>query len=473
MVNSQDNYKKEIPKIPTMLGSSEFELKNHQKIALKNWGKNNARGILALATGAGKTVTAIYGAVELSKKIRPLMIIIGVPYQNLADQWCDVLALFNIYPTRAYKNKKEWLQEIQQLIANLNLGTIDLGVCVVVNNTLKSVEFQSILSMISSSTQLFFIGDECHYYGSKKLNISLPQNARLRLGLSATPFHYVNDSANERLKKYFGNIVYEYSLQDALDDNVLSQYEYHVIPVELTNDESFLYAELSHQIAIQFHSLKNEEDEHLENLLRKRSRLIGSAANKLGECKRLLQKLDPAPFSLFYCGDGRIESSDFDTDSEIDLDTLRQVEAVTALLAQEGWCPSRFTSNETSVERQMILDDFRNGDIKSLVAIKCLDEGIDIPACQRAFFLSSSSNPRQFIQRRGRILRKSENKEKSIIYDFFVFAPTSSTHSDYDTHLIKRELGRVVEFSRSALNSVDSYSTLRPILENYDLTGYF
>ena len=460
------------PVIPEKLGDNEFSLNEHQRKALNNWRTNEARGILALATGAGKTITAIYGATQLFGRVKPLFIVIGVPYQNLADQWCDVLGLFNFFPVRAYKSKALWRDQLEKLIQDLNLGTASIGVCVVVNNTLKSDDFQFTLRMLSSTAQLFFIGDECHHYSSKKLNSVLPENARLRLGLSATPFHYINDDANARLKGYFGDVVSEYSLKDALDDDVLTQYEYHIIPVELTDDEAEEYSELSYQIGQRFKSSKSEEDEYLGNLLRKRSRLLSSASNKLIELRLLLRSLEPAPYSLFYCGDGNVEFPELADDLDVQADGVRQIEATTSILSEEGWSPSRFTAQETAVERKLILQDFGSGNINSLVAIKCLDEGIDIPACERAFFLASSSNPRQFIQRRGRILRKSPAKEKSIIYDFFVFVSRGSNSSDFETRLVKRELERVIEFSSSAINRMVCYSKLRPILQEYGLEGY-
>ena len=463
---------KEGPIIPDKLGANDFNLMEHQRTSLKNWKNNKAKGILELATGSGKTITAIYGATRLCENIKPLLIVIGVPYQNLADQWCEVLGMFNFHPIRAYKSKNTWLGQMKKMTQDLNLGASDIGVCVVVNNTLKSEDFQSTLDMVLPSVKLFFIGDECHHYSSKKLNSVLPAKAELRLGLSATPFHYINDEANDRLRDYFGEVVHTYSLQDALNNDVLTQYEYRIIPVELTEDETAEYLDLSYQIGKKFKSSNNDEDEYLGNLLRKRSRLLTSASNKLIELRKLLKELEPAPFSLFYCGDGNVEFPELANDEDVETEGVRQIEATTSILSEEGWSPSRFTAQETLVERKLILDDFGSGSINSLVAIKCLDEGIDIPACERAFFLASSSNPRQFIQRRGRILRKSPGKEKSIIYDFFVFVPKGSTDSDFETGLVKRELKRVIEFSTSAINKSECYMKLRPILQDYGLEGY-
>ena len=460
------------PNVPKKIGGNTFALRNHQRNALNAWMENKASGILALATGAGKTITAIYGATVLQKEIKPMLLVIGVPYQNLGDQWCEILNLFNYNPIKAYKSKNIWSESLKSSIESLNLGTKDVVACVVVNNTLKSELFQQTISSLNQNVTMFFIGDECHHYASKTLNVFLPQHATLKLGLSATPFHYLDEDANDRLRQYFGDVVSEYSLRDALSDGILTPYDYHVIPVELTEEEATEYSNLSHEISKRFTQSSNNEDEYLGNLLRKRSRLLNSASNKLNEFSRLLNKIEARTHTLAYCGDGNVEFQNLENDESYDQSQIRQVEAVTSLLSNKNWQPSRFTSEENSHERDLILRDFSEGSIKTLVAIRCLDEGIDIPACSTAFFLASSSNPRQFIQRRGRILRKSLGKEKATIYDFFVYIRPEVSTSKFEINLMRRELERVIEFASSSLNRMESYSVLRPILIQYGLEGH-
>ena len=186
----------------------------------------------------------------------------------------------------------------------------------------------------------------------------------------------------------------------------------------------------------------------------------------------MLNEIEPRTHALAYCGDGNVEFPNLDYDDRHDQSEIRQVEAVTSVLSSKDWQPSRFTSEENSYERDLILRDFSDGSIKTLVAIRCLDEGIDIPACSTAFFLASSSNPRQFIQRRGRILRKSLGKEKATIYDFFVYIRPEVSTSKFEINLMRRELERVIEFASSSLNRMESYSVLRPILIQYGLEGH-
>jgi superfamily II DNA or RNA helicase len=141
-----------------------------------------------------------------------------------------------------------------------------------------------------------------------------------------------------------------------------------------------------------------------------------------------------------------------------------------SLLHSKGWDVSRFTARESRTDRESILENFRLGIIDAMVAIRCLDEGIDVPACSSAYILASSRDPRQFVQRRGRILRRSPGKDIATIHDFIVVLPEGQQdESDYAKRLIKSELARVAEFSSLSQNRADAYEILAPTLRQYDL----
>ena len=187
----------------------------------------------------------------------------------------------------------------------------------------------------------------------------------------------------------------------------------------------------------------------------------------------MLQKERSEPYTLFYCAEGSSPlDNENDNDDLISDDAPRQINEVSELLEQQGWEVSRFTSHENPRERKLILSTFKDASIHALVAMKCLDEGIDIPLCKRAFILASNRNPRQFIQRRGRILRKHSEKEKAIIFDFFVTIPTFDHECKYDRKLIEEELKRVKEFSELSLNHHDTYMSLRDILIEHELEEF-
>ncbi len=465
------------PVVPDAINGFPFEIRSHQREALLAWQvKGDYQGIFDLATGAGKTITAVYAAVQMSVAIKGLMVVIAVPYQSLADQWCEILEAFNIRPLQCYVSKTNWHDALRRKILDLQTGVTSFEALVVVNRTLKTPEFQDAISRIPSA-KLLWIGDECHHHGSDTFAQSLPKNARYRIGLSATPIHYLDEERNARLKAYYGEIVFSYTLSQAIQDKVLTPYNYHPRLVELTLPEAEEFIALSDEIARQFArdqgSKGGKPSVGLQALLMKRSRIVGSAVNKLSALEGALKGRRPENHTLFYCGDGRLSyEDDEEDDADETKDSLpsRQIEAVSRLLDSLGWRISRFTAREGRREREDILQAFKVGLIDGLVAIKCLDEGIDVPACSTAYILASSRDPRQFIQRRGRILRRSQGKHIATIYDFIVVLPEAiKDESGAARKLIASELRRVAEFSTLAENRFEAYEVLRSVLVNYDL----
>lgn len=462
------------PREPATINGQPFKMRDHQIAALEAWrSKGDFQGTFNLATGAGKTITAIHAIVKLSEAIDGLACVIAAPYQNLADQWVDILATFNIYPVKCYISRAQWSDRLDNLVHELTMGSRKFGAIVVVNRTLKSPEFQAALSKMKGS-HLLWIGDECHHHTSKAYEGFLPEHARYRIGLSATPEHYLDEERNERLSEFYGDIISSYTLKQAIEDKVLTPYVYHPHLVEFTVDEAEEFVELSEQIGRLMARKRGKASEmtpQLTGMLMRRARLVGSAANKLPALKSVLGNQKPSQHTLFYCGDGSVETDDEqDASGENFTQSKRQVEAVSSMLHSLSWDVSRFTSRESRKDRDNILENFRLGIIDAMVAIRCLDEGIDVPACSTAYILASSRDPRQFVQRRGRILRRSPGKEQALIHDFIVVLPDGyEDGSEYAKRLIKSELGRVAEFSLLSENRSESYVTLAPILRNYDL----
>lgn len=456
------------PAVPQYLNGDEFKLKEHQRKALESWkSEGELRGIMALATGAGKTITAIFGAVKIFESTKKLFVAIAVPYQSLADQWVEVLQKFNIYPVKCYESVALWSDELKQKISLYNEKLMPFVCAVVVNRTLQSEIFQNLIGQVPGE-HFLWIGDECHHHSAEKMIQALPQQARLRLGLSATPENFWNDAATQRLTDYYGPVIARYGLKEALADEVLTPYKYFPIPVDLTENESFEYQEISKKIAQvaaynQSNPVDAETNDSLKNLLIKRARILGKAENKLVVLEQILNGQSPKQLVLFYCGDGSIEDEESG-------DSMRQIEAVSSKLDKLGWRCSHFTAKESRAERQDILDSFRLGMIDAMVAMRCLDEGIDVPACRTAYILASSRNPKQFIQRRGRILRRSPGKEHAEIYDFIVKIPAASLESnEVEKNLLKNEMSRAAEFASLSMNSLETIKLLRPILKSYDL----
>lgn len=464
------------PREPKTINGQPFNMRPHQIEALEAWkAKGDFQGTFDLATGAGKTITAIHAVVKLSEAVDGLACVIAVPYQNLADQWVDILSAFNIYPVRCYVSRGQWHDKLRNVVHELIMGSRKFGAIVVVNRTLKSPEFQECLKQLRGN-RLLWIGDECHHHTSRAYDGFLPEHSRYRIGLSATPEHYLDEERNERLAEFYGEIVFRYRLRQAIEDKVLTPYMYYPHLVTLTETEAEEFVSLSEQIGRILARQKNMSEvgsnTQLTALLMRRARLVGSAANKLPVLNNVLEGVEPTPHTLFYCGDGTVET-DEEYKENSDQSTQmgqRQVEAISSLLHRNGWDVSRFTSRESRKDRESILENFRLGIIDAMVAIRCLDEGIDVPACSIAYILASSRDPRQFVQRRGRILRRSPGKDMATIHDFIVILPEGlEDESGYAKRLIKSELTRVAEFSSLSQNRAEAYEVLAPTLREYDL----
>ncbi|MGJ8674327.1 MAG: DEAD/DEAH box helicase family protein [Pseudoalteromonas sp.] len=464
------------PFIPTKLGQRDFNIYEHQREALASWKRNSYKGILKLATGSGKTITSIYGAVKIyqakKKSNQQLFLIIAVPYVELASQWVDNLRLFGIEPHECYDSKSTWIASFQNQVNYFNAGAIDFVCAVVVNKTLSSSHFNTLVQTLDSNS-LMLIGDECHNHGSRNVNNSLPQ-AYYRMGLSATPFRSDQDEidspfpneARGRLLSYYGDIVASYGLDDAINDGVLTPYEYHIIPVHLTAEEQETYEELSLRITKlilkqQNSGLAKQDRENLTRYCGQRSRLLGSAQNKLVRLREVTAKVsaEDKRHTLFYAGEGRL----FDQTTDEDVKVIDQVSSV---LHENGWKTSQFTGDVSKKERFTLMSSFKEKTIDALVAMKVLDEGIDVPACKTAYILASTKNPRQYVQRRGRILRKSENKHKAMIYDFVVLPINDSPSSK---RLKLSEAERINDFTLLATNKLQIEKIIEEHGLSYDL----
>lgn len=465
------------PQIPQKLYGNDFILKQHQKDALNSWKENGFNGLFELATGAGKTITAIYGAVKMyESRNKRLFLVVAVPYQSLADQWADNLRVFNINPLVCYGGEHRWLASLQRQVVDFQMELKNFVAVVVVDATLssRSRTFSNLIESLGEENKehFLFVGDECHHHGAFANFNSLPRNAALRIGLSATPDR--DEEGNENLREYYGETVAHYTMKNALDDDVLTPYEYHLIEVSLTEEEAEQYVALSKRISQLIAQSKGAKESITNNnalniLLSKRARLINGTVNKPIALRALLKDMPPIKHSLFYCAEGNIDNIDAEDDAE----GIKQIRVISELLHSMGWRSSQFTANEDKAQRTAILKSFKDGDIDSLVAMKCLDEGIDVPACSTAFILASSRQPRQFIQRRGRILRKSKGKTKAVIYDFFVTLPIDSVEDGgIERRLIIAELKRINEFASLSLNKGDAYRKLEPFLKKHDLTHH-
>lgn len=453
-----------------------IELRDYQEQAIDSWLGAGGRGVLALATGSGKTITALSLVLALFEQVGPpLVVVVVVPYLHLADQWISEAQAFGLKPIRCAEGRARWQAEASNRVWLANCGKLRVVSLVVTNSTFATPAFRELLDSLECRTVL--IGDEVHNLGAGRLKAALPERITLRLGLSATPERWMDEEGTAAISDYFGPVVSSFSISDGIrrDPPVLSPYMYHPVLVPLTEREAEEYLDISRALARFISDPKTTElSEQALALLLKRARLVGAAQNKLPALRRTLEPYKETAFNLIYCGDG---SSELESVGITELDSptiMRQIDAVTMLAGTDlRMGVAQYVATTSSQQRTELKKDFENRRIQALIAIRCLDEGVDIPQVRRAFILASATNPRQFVQRRGRLLRLADGKERAEIFDFVVVPPAEVMRGDpaFSTvrGLLEREMARVIEFAADALNGPQARALLRPTLESFDL----
>ncbi|MEB3827559.1 DNA phosphorothioation system restriction enzyme [Phormidium sp. CCY1219] len=446
-----------VPVFPTQL-----VLRPYQKEAVASWFAHQGRGTLKMATGSGKTITALAIATELYRKIELQVLLVICPYRHLVSQWGRECERFGLRPLLAFENLHNWQSELSTQLYNVRRFPHRFLTIIATNATFIGEGFQSQLRYFPEKTLI--IGDEVHHLGAPRLEEGLPRNIGLRLGLSATPERYFDETGTHCLIDYFGEIIPpELTLGDAIRAGALVSYLYYPMLVNLTEIESFTYAKLTKRIGWALMDGENEEEnDNLKALLMQRARLIGAAQNKLSALRQVMENRRHTSHTLFYCGDGTGERSRSQD---------HQIEAVSRILGTElGYRVNTYTATTPLATRERLRRQFESGELQGLVAIRCLDEGVDIPAIQTAVILASTRNPRQFIQRRGRILRPHPNKQRATLFDAIVVPPHFSGDTlEIERNLLRKELQRFVEFADLADNAGEARVQLLDIQRRYGL----
>lgn len=449
-----------------------IELREYQNEAIRNWMMNNGRGLLKMATGSGKTITSLAAAAELVQKIELKVLLVVCPFRHLVLQWDRECRKFGVEPVLAFESVDRWLSSLSTKLYNASNSTGGQFLCVITTNaTFSSEAFQRQLQHFPKKTML--IADEVHNLGATKLRRCLPESIRLRLGLSATPERWFDSEGTQGILDYFGRVLDpEFTIRDALRVGALVPYRYIPVMVELTSDELDKYLSLSEQISRLFAIQRPTENgadgtSPLQILLSQRARLTASAYNKIYALKQIVLGRSDWKQTLFYCGDGSVSD---DNDESGTQESLRQVEAVCKVLGNELSLKVAPYTFETAIEeRELLRRSLENGDLDGLVAIRCLDEGVDIPSVKTAVILASTTNPRQFIQRRGRVLRPAMGKDSADIYDMIVVPPAGLRITKFERQLLKKELARFVEFADMASNSGEARGKMLSIQDRFEL----
>lgn len=429
-----------------------IKLRDYQEAAIQAWVANSHHGFYVMATGTGKTWTAIYSAKELVAH-SPSMVVICAPYKHLVRQWSEDIekAFPDAILIMVSSENHGWEQQLTQAIVRQRLKK---ETQIIVISTITSFNLDRFSRTMAKSKQdKLLIVDEAHRF--TKRPDSLHEDYKFMLGLSATPFSGKDTAKGNELMNFFGGQVFDLPIEKALDRGFLVKYYYYPIFVYSSDYEEEQFRKRSAQIAGCFRNGVCIDPESLALHLRARLRIISMAQEKLDRIDEILDYVKERNHLIVYCGDGRLYD-----DSE---DEIRHIQFVKKKLSQRGLKASQFTASENMAERMDLVDMFNDGDIDVLAAIRCLDEGINIPSITGALILSSNDDYREFVQRRGRILRKYGDKQFAKIYDVIVLP-------SYDTpKMAEIELRRFYEYARLAENKNELLAQIDTIAGKYGL----
>ena len=465
--------------------------RQYQITAFNNWKANGQRGLFAMATGTGKTITSLNCLYEIYKHSGYYKALILVPTVTLVDQWekeCRKFHFDNII--KVCSKNHSWREEIDRLKTTEALqrcSTLSYIIICTYASYGKVDVFQEMNEF--SKKQLLLIADEAHNMGAPNISNKLIGIPYLRrIGLSATPDRQFDDMGNRRIREFFGaeeHYTYEYSMEEAIKKGVLCEYYYYPHIVHLTDAEMEEYVKISLRLAKMFNFSKekfDKNDDILTMLLIKRKRIIHKAFNKLDIFKeivsqRLIEKGN-LKYTLVYVPEGNFpdtyEADTYDNRNTIKYDPESEhlIDQFTQVIREAG---DKITVKEFTsqlADREQTLKDFASGNLEVLTSMKCLDEGVDVPRSELAVFCASTGNPRQFIQRRGRILRTHPEKEFAIIHDLVVIPEVNPSTEMYkmERSLVQSELTRVKNFALLSKNVDYTINELEHTLEYYNLS---
>lgn len=458
-----------------------IQIREYQNKAFENWRNNNHKGIFAMATGTGKTITAlncIYREFHDNAKKTSLYfchVLILVPTQTLLEQWVEQLQSWGFSGILKVQSNSNWKNDLQRLTNDIEFDIDEHFVIVATYRSFTKSNFQKALEKLPEDTIL--IADEAHNLGQQNVKAQLEHFPfSRRIGLTATPKRIYDPEGSEEIEKFFDDsepYCFSFYMDQAIIEGRLCKYDYFPILVNLENDELEEYIDISKKIAKLSFLTKTHSDDDLplQRLLLKRKRIINKARNKIEVLRKIIRELK-ARNSLNYCftyappGEGNYDL--------IDGENSRIIREMQRVIQQEAPGARTHVYLGETDNRDQVLHGFEQGQIDVLLAINCLDEGVDIPRTEIGIFTASTGNPRQYIQRRGRVLRLHPDKERALIYDMVVIPKIfedleSKEFFEIEKTLVKNELMRVGYFAKLSHNFYDSRIALDDICRFYQL----
>ena len=468
------------PKFPYPSGAREYQV-----AAYECWLANGYKGIFAMATGTGKTITSLNCVLNEFRKNtdRIYHVLILAPTITLVSQWEKEVLSFNFQDVYKISSKVNWQNEVTTLISTSKRIPISFVIISTYASFVKD-KFQKLLKDLPYDT--IFIADEGHNLASP-IVASKIKNFKLtkRIGLSATPKRIYDPEGTAEMEVFFEDkepYTYSFSMERAINEGVLCQYYYYPHIIKLTPDEMDEYIEISDQLSKLYRFGKDnpEKESVIERLLLKRKRIIHKASNKLDATVEILKrqfiKKGNLKYTFVYVPEGEIFEIREEGD-EIVEENIRLINQYTREIAKinENILVNQFISGMK--DRDDILVQFQAGQIDVIASMKCLDEGVDIPRAETAIFCSSTGNPRQFIQRRGRILRKHPEKNHAVIHDLVVLPDYENQSAGSDTfdlekRMVRTELERVMYFASLSKNPYFTEDVFMDVCTYYNLNIY-
>lgn len=456
--------KRILDKIELKEQEPRFPFPEERKIqidAYNAWIGNGKKGMFAMATGSGKTVTALNCIRKQYKENGYYKAIIVVPTQALAIQWEHEAKSFNFQNIVSTHSDKDWKDVLSRYITRSLLDSTKSIILITTYATFNRNDIQSFLKKVRGAETFIYVADEAHNIGSQNSLKHLPEMINWRIGLSATPERIYDDLGTEKLYEFFDSkppkYTYRYTMKQAIEEGILCHYDYYPIFIELTSSEMEEYERISDQLRKYIDADTGKYTPNAERLLLKRKRIIHKAENKKIAISDLLEELkqkQKLDYTFVFVPEGYEPDYSINDSYNIDQDDIHIIDEYAQMFKEHGYSYHKYISGLD--DAPSILQNFADGDIQILLSMKCLDEGVDIPRAEHAIFCSSTGNPRQFVQRRGRVLRKCKGKEKARIWDLIVTPPNILDESNkIERNLFFNEVKRIVNFAALADNQID------------------
>lgn len=461
---------KRSPKFPYPEGPREYQIE-----AYNNWIKNNFKGLFAMATGTGKTITSLNCVLEEYKKTNSYYAIILVPSKALIEQWIKEVSQFNFSNILVIGGGHDGMKSIPNFVSNFKAGLKKNVIIISTYASFGSERFQKYFTKVQNAFTL--IADEAHNMGANQIKVIMSQlTVPKRIGLSATPKRKYDPEGTDAICDFFDDkppFCYSFGMKRAMKEGRLTDYYYYPRIVHLDEDEKEEYVEISNTLLkfFDFELGQFKDSPIVERLLLKRKMIIHQARRKIPAYKEILKELDlndKLKFVFTYVPVG------FSKEENEAIQDVGNKFVYQYLKAAQEVKPNLKSSTYTSETEDRLgkLKGFSEGKIDMLLAMKMLDEGVDIPRTEIGIFASSTGNPREFIQRRGRLLRNHKDKKFAYIYDLIV-APIASYENEnlyrIEKNMVKSELIRVAYFASLSMNFYESKIVLEDICAKYEL----